>query len=282
MTDSAATSRVFVFTVGTSILAKSLKGGKTGEDARKAFDQTLDSYQQGKELSEEQKQQIQDYFLSYAGQPELLSANLATVRLEAPNVDHSVASDSDPRIPVRAGDTVFLLASDTLKGKFCAQVDAAMFALIPDVRLHVKTMTKLAVTASEDFERAAATSLSEHIVTAWQEALAKKSTLSFHLSGGYKATIPFIVYLVGHLPAGQVEAEVYLIHEESSVPIRVPVHLTGVDRRLSQDLEAVSEEGTLRHGYWEGYAYRRTAEGGYELTFLGEAISGLAKLAKLE
>lgn len=281
--------RVFVFTIGTSLLGSEGRAGRVFADApdareeaqalaRAAFKDPGGRFKLGDELDDETRANAQEFFRRYARHPILLSAEFATVRLEVEGVEHGLVPEQDPRIPVRAGDAAYLLASDTAAGMFCAKLDDAILQLLPRIRTEVVRLSRLSVTQEADFERAAAESLSKALAAAWLEAAQRDAVLSLHLNGGYKATLPFIVHLVGHMPAKRVPAEVYMFHEDSTRPIRIPVHQTGVDARLEEDLEAV-EQGTVRHGDWVGYAYRRTAHGGYEATFLGQAIARLRTLS---
>ena len=281
------TSRVFVFTVGTSILRKRHFQAGLGDscsdtapiDAACAFNQPLVSFRQDDKLDTSAIERIQRYYREYAHHPTLLPAEFATVRLEVDGVDQGKPDgDRDLRIPVKANDKAFLLASDTRQGEFCAQVDQAMLSLVKDLSAEVKVLQGLRATQELNFEQAAATSLSTVLVEAWNSAVCRQAVLSVHLNGGYKATLPFLIYLLGHLPADSVHAEAFVQHEDSRVPIRIPVRQTGVDARLRADLEAVTKCGTVRDGRWLNYAYVKNPNGRYKLTFLGQAISGLAEL----
>lgn len=272
--------RVFVLTVGTSWLGRAAAARRDPDNPREVpnraetlINEPFGAFERGGRLSEEVMQGLRDYYVDYQSNGLLLSAELVTVR-----PGHSPSTADDKRIPVNAGDVVFLLASDTREGEYCARIDEACLGAIEGVDIRVRVLTEVAVDLEDTFERAAANALGGVLAEVWTCARERNAALSLHYNGGYKAMIPILFYLVGHLPQAGVAAEAFVQHEMSKKLIQIPVLTRGIPEALRVDLASVAEYGTCADGSWNGYAYRKNDEGAYDLTFLGQALTPLAEL----
>ena len=255
---------------------------KAASEARSAFNDPLSQFEQGTELSYNTANAARHFLQAYPTFLTVLPAEFATLRLETVQP----ADEHDRRIPIAQGDKVYLLASDTKNGEFCARMDRAMLAADPDVEAEVHILRGVDVSLEDDFLPAAAPTVAEILVEAWSLARDQDAILSFHLNGGYKVTIPLFIYLASHLPAKKdpqnpgsepIKVEAFFKHENSHKPIKSPILLGGVPEALRHDLEAI-DHGTIADGRWEGYAYTRTDTGGWQRTFLGEVIRHLSEI----
>lgn len=109
-----------------------------------------------------------------------------------------------------------------------------------------------------------------------------------HLSGGYKATIPYLIGLaeaIRSLP-GTRQVEALVLHEAASTTVRLPL------RRIAPELIACELKGFDEHGrcatrpystYLDGYAYRQDDESApwspWTLTAFGHGLRALFGIA---
>lgn len=109
----------------------------------------------------------------------------------------------------------------------------------------------------------------------------EQTRLIVHPTGGFKATIPVFVTLLGLLPLDP-ESEMWTNHERTTKGIRLPLLRLGGDNNLRQlitaDLETIenhragaAQPTLISRTQWEGILWEQTI-GGVRLTPFGEAI----------
>lgn len=111
----------------------------------------------------------------------------------------------------------------------------------------------------------------------WKLRALERPAVAAHLTGGYKATLPFLTGLLEHLPPALVgDVRAYCLFEMGE-PIRLPVRSgdggtwAGTLRRT---LNEVSQGEDPQEHSWTGSMYVRTSHG-WELTALGRAAHAL-------
>ena len=101
----------------------------------------------------------------------------------------------------------------------------------------------------------------------WATRIEGVDELAVNLTGGFKATIPFVIGIVEALPPTPVHSA-YCLFEGSLAVISLPLRAIGGD--LGGDLQALSE-GRQPSQRYEGWAYE-VSDGAWKLTKLGEVL----------
>ena len=109
----------------------------------------------------------------------------------------------------------------------------------------------------------------------WAYQLASGGELVIHVTGGYKATIPFVLAVAAHLPDGPTRVSGWVRHEDSKACIRVPIMRVGIEESLGDTIAAIRAGDPPPSARWKDYAYERRGEGRFVLTALGEALDRL-------
>ncbi|SNQ49707.1 conserved hypothetical protein [Frankia canadensis] len=114
---------------------------------------------------------------------------------------------------------------------------------------------------------------------AWAARLDRSAPLVIHLSGGYKATIPYLVTLTEYLAKAWPPVEAWCLHEGDDAnnpdPQPLRIRLRSVD--LAADLRAVSLAARGEHpgGRLLDFAYTTDNAGAVHLTPLGHGLAAL-------
>ena len=205
-----------------------------------------------------------------------LSAELDTVRTYNPNM---VADD----------DLTILLSSDTEDGRACAvwtaiamakgDVDRVLYlgGVGPDTRLVrpergqilVLSVEGLDSQQSAEFERAMealgymARLLVGNRSREIHPLLERKEKVLFHLSGGYRATVPYLIATAEWLLSLGHDAQAHVLPEKAKKSLRIPLRRLPVEM-IAREL-AVFEERTAsvvpEGALLDGYAYVRRPPG---------------------
>ncbi|WP_239405801.1 hypothetical protein [Frankia sp. Cj3] len=197
-------------------------------------------------------------------------------------------------------DRVVLLASDTAEGMLAALLNAARFRR--PVRVHARPV--LDGTADGVLLRAEAAGEPVHILriprllpdktetfTEAMENVAKalvwsallhrppRAELALHLSGGYKATLPYLVAFAEYLNGERPPVRAFCLHEggaENPDPDLVEIYLRAIRTKTDMAELAVAETGCLPTDTEQllGFAYRNV-HARAELTPLGWGLAAM-------
>ncbi|GAA3820739.1 hypothetical protein [Streptomyces chiangmaiensis] len=197
-------------------------------------------------------------------------------------------------------DVIVLLATDTFDGLTAALWDALALTIgdldrivylskpsdQPSETVHdrvfVVRVPGLDASTDEDFVRAmeGLGVLGRTLVR--KVAVSENEDFLFHLSGGYKAAIPYLIGLAEGLRSldrkGTVEA--FVLHKDSGgKPIKLPLRrmvLSGLQHLLAS-FNANGERNRRPQGAdsLEGYAFERREPSGYRLTAFGAGLRAL-------
>jgi hypothetical protein len=207
------------------------------------------------------------------------------------------AADPVARIPLPASDTAVLVCSDTTEGLLAGTWNAVVLAAgdpgrisylpapqgpVGEIRGRVMVVRVPGLDAGDErgFREAMSGlgALGRNLLDSAE--LGADDDFRFYLSGGFKATIPYLIGLaegLNSLPeAGPVLA--FVRHETShdSGLIRLPLRRMYPEsvRRELKDLTATPSKIVLNPDFLKGYAYEETS-GGWQLTAFGAGLKAL-------
>jgi hypothetical protein len=205
---------------------------------------------------------------------------------------HSLA-ESHVRLETGAGaSAVVLVATDTDDGLLCATLNALAlpgaralrYAPAPD-RIQECTPATVTIVKIPGMDLAHAddfTTAMRHLGLLGRRLheLHPTTPVKFHLSGGYKAAMPFFISIAEGLRTlrddpGTITA--CCLHEQTqgvnrliAVPLR---YFPGRMQQLARsDIDAVADGRRPVHHVAEGWAYEETGDGRYRLTPFGEGL----------
>jgi hypothetical protein len=203
---------------------------------------------------------------------------------------HSLA-ESHARLDGQNADAVVLVATDTRDGLLCAVLNAQVLAdgrarytpnpqLLP--RCPAGTVTLVRIPGMDLAHVDAFTDAMRHLGLLGRRLheLHPTAQFRFHLSGGYKAAMPFFMTIAEGMRTlrddpGSVTA--CCLHEQTTgdnklVPVPLRYFPAALRASLDQDLAAVAAGVKPLHHVAEGWAYERTTSGGYSFTSFGEGM----------
>ena len=174
--------------------------------------------------------------------------------------------DAEPPPTVPTGDDTEVAVTDVAREHAVAVVRVR--GLIADKHLHLQ----------DAFHDLANVVLAVVDVTKEQHA-----ALIVHPTGGFKATLPVLITLLGLLPEtyGDVPVEMWTNHERTPAGIHLPLLRVGNDMRavIRADLERITSSKGLEPALASGTAWRgvlwQPTESGVALTRFGEAVKAL-------
>jgi len=201
-----------------------------------------------------------------------------------------------PGGPPGPEDTVVFLASDSHLGVLAALVNAllldgtAKYHSGPPGDAGVETrgigaggagptshVVRIAGLVPDNTETFAAAMKGTALALRWAAGL--DGTRVLHLTGGFKATIPYLVVLAEYLRASCGQVRAFCLHagEGAHRPPPVEIFLRRVDAREDAKELSAAELGRLSptDGRLRGFAYERQNDGTERFTSLGDAIRTL-------
>lgn len=232
-----------------------------------------------------------------------VSAELDTLRQAA--IEISSAKKKEEFLPSRK-DTVFLLATDTDKGIAAAWWNAIALAngdirrirylsdLDENARLdktaigciHILRIPGLDAFSSDQAFREPMKIMGRlgRLLVAPPESMLEKvkriiqprEEIRFYLSGGYKATIPYLVALAEWVRSLGEDVSAWIMHETSRKPFQLPLRRLEV-RQVRHELKPFYKDGktkNLETNFFEGYAYEIRGKE-YRLTAFGQGMCEL-------
>ena len=194
-----------------------------------------------------------------------------------------------------SGSTAVLIASDTAQGLVSALWNALALTggnakrvrYLPELSPSFQGLRGTAMIAriprldarnADDF-RAAMGYLGELGYRLLDQVHRKSEKVRFYLSGGFKATIPYLIGLAeGMRSCDQVDVTACVLHEATEATIELPLRRL-YRETVEDELEpfAFSDVSDIKPkiGVLEGYAYEKTADGRWELTAFGAGLKAL-------
>lgn len=213
------------------------------------------------------------------------------VSAECSSLAQSPGSEPGP------GDKVLMLASDTAEGVLAALVNATLlrgpieFYTGPplDGRTARRALAQgngglttyiVRVEGLVPRDTTTFTAAMERVGRTLRFAAELDGSIVFHVTGGYKATVPYLVVLTEYVKATVGQVRAFCLHEgdgSSNPPPPVEIFLRSVDGAGDLAEMLAAEKGTLSstEGRLRGFAYERRPDGTNGLTPLGRAIKAL-------
>jgi len=200
------------------------------------------------------------------------------------------------RARLTTGNTAVLITSDTAQGLVSALWNALVLTggdakrvnYLPELPGSLQGMRGTAVIArvpqldarnADDF-RAAMGYLGELGRKLLRDVHQECENIRFYLSGGFKATIPYLIGLAeGMRSCAPGEVTACVLHEATEATIELPLRrlFPGTVREELKPFRAGNVSNSEPGGLLEGYAYEKTSDGRWELTAFGAGLRALYK-----
>ncbi|MEY9214318.1 hypothetical protein NI17_020405 [Thermobifida halotolerans] len=284
---------------GAEAVGEEWRGGRLGLGDHEPVGRRLDAaFGTGAADDSPERQEFQELagrvgaqkWIRYRG----VSAELDTVRavvggaLPADDAVFLIASDTDDGVAAAVWTAIALADGDTRRVRYLPAVDEDT-RLGDSVagRVHVVRMPGLDAADSDRAFREPMRTMGRlgRLLTAPPESalgrlkrlVGQREEICFHLSGGYKATLPYLVALAEWLRSLGEEASAWVLHETSERAFRMPLRRLHADwvRRELQGFHGGKRAKAPETDFLEGYAYEREGDGGARLTAFGEGMREL-------